>query len=151
MKNINNISKYLTRGSLLVVAVAGLALLGNSAVAQEKGAERLVNLQKRSAAPAVKQDKASDKIAMACPKCKDSWVSVVQPLEKNGRQETAKVLRHECPGCKTKLVTEGVGKQAQDKVVHQCTQCGSENATGCATKPGAGATKGMESPAANKH
>ena len=150
MKNIKNIANSLTRGTL-VVAVAGLTLLANSALAQEKGAERLMKLQRLNTPADVQKVEAGDTIVMSCPKCKDTWVTVVQPMGKGGRQETATVQRHECPGCSTKIVTEGVGKQAKDKVVHTCKACGSKDVSCCVMKEGAGPTKGMEGNENQKH
>jgi len=143
MKSIKNIGNYLTRGTL-IVAVAGLALLANSAVAQEKGGERMMKLLRLNTAADVQTVEAGDTIVMSCPKCKDTWVKVVQPMGKAGRQETANILRHECPGCDTKIVTEGAGKQAKSVVKHTCKQCGSEDAYCCVTKKGSAPTKGME-------
>lgn len=143
MKSIKNIGNYLTRGTL-IVAVAGLALLANSAVAQEKGGERMMKLLRLNTAADVQKVEAGDTIVMSCPKCKDTWVKVVQPMGKGGRQETANIQRHECPGCDTKIVTEGVGKQAKSVVKHTCKQCGSEDAYCCVIKKGSAPTKGME-------
>ena len=139
MKNIKTIAHSLTRATL-VVAVAGLALLANSAVAQEKGAERLLN------APAgVPTAEASHPAAMSCPKCQDKAVTTVENTGKAAHpHETKTVLRHDCPGCNTKLVTAGTGKQAQDKVVHTCKTGGSEAAPCCATKKAAAPAPALE-------
>jgi hypothetical protein len=126
MKSMKNIGNYLTRGAL-IVAVAGLALLADSAAAQEKGGERMMKLIRLKTAADVQKVEAGDTIVMSCPKCKDIWVKVAQPIGKGGRQETAIIQRHECPGCNTKIVTEGVGKQAKSVVKHTCKQCGSED------------------------
>lgn len=150
MKSIKNIGNYVTRGTL-IVAVAGLALLANSAVAQEKGAERLMKLQRLNTVADVQKVEAGDTIVMSCPKCKDTWVKVVQPMGKGGRQETANIQRHECPGCDTKIVTEGVGKQAKSVVKHTCKQCGSEDVSCCVMKKGAGPTPGMEEHKGHQH
>jgi hypothetical protein len=150
MKSIKNIGNYLTRGTL-IVAVAGLVLLADSAVAQEKGGERMMKLLRLNTAADVQKVEAGDTIVMSCPKCKDTWVRVVQPMGKGGRQETATVQRHECPGCDTKIVTEGVGKQAKSVVKHTCKQCGSEDVSCCVMKKGAGPTQGMEEHKAHQH
>mgnify|MGYP007051386065 FL=1 len=150
MKSIKNIGNYLTRGTL-IVAVASLAFLGNSAVAQEKGGERMMKLLRLNTAADVQKVEACDTIVMSCPKCKDTWVKVVQPMGKGGRQETANIQRHECPGCDTKIVTEGVGKQAKSVVKHTCRQCGSEDVSCCVMKKGAGPTPGMEEHKGHQH
>lgn len=150
MKSIKNIGTYLTRGTL-IVAVAGIALLANSAVAQEKGGERLMKLQRINTPADVQKVEAGDTIVMSCPKCKDTWVKVVQPMGKGGRQETANIQRHECPGCDTKIVTEGTGKQAKSVVKHTCKQCGSEDMFCCVMKKGAGPTPGMDEHKGHQH
>lgn len=151
MKSINYIGNSLIRATFLV-AVAGLAFLASSALAQEKGAERLMKLQRLNTPADVQKVEAGDTIVMSCPKCKDTWVTVVEQTGKAANpQEKKSVLRHECPGCNTKIVTQGVGKQAQNKVVHTCTHCGSDEATCCVMKKGAGPTKGMEGNKAHQH
>jgi hypothetical protein len=52
--------------------------------------------------------------------------------------------KHMCPGCSSTITTVGVGKQAKDEVKHVCEKCGSDSVFCCATKPGSGATKGMD-------
>ena len=134
MKNIKNIGNSLTRVTLLA-AVAGLALLSYSAVAQEKGAEHLIKPQPLNTPADVRNVPAGATAVMACPKCKDTSVTVVENTGKAANPyETKTVLRHECPGCNTKIVTEGVGKQAQNKVVHTCANGGPAAASCCATK-----------------
>ena len=151
MKSIKNIGNYLTRGTL-IVAVAGLALLGNSAVAQEKGGERMMKLLRLNTAADVQKVEAGDTIVMSCPKCKDTWVKVVEATGKAAHpQDTKLVQRHECPGCNTKIVTEGVGKQAQDKVVHTCKHCGSQDASCCVMKKGSSPSKGMDEHQGHQH
>jgi hypothetical protein len=151
MKSIKNIGNHLTRATLIVV-VAGLALLTNTVAAQEKGAERLMKLQRLNTPADVQKVEAGDTVVMSCPKCKDTWVTVVEQTGKAVKpHETKAVLRHECPGCNTKIATQGVGKQAQSKMVHTCTHCGSDEATCCVMKKGAGPTKGMEGHENHKH
>jgi hypothetical protein len=150
MKSINNIGSSLTRGAFLA-AVAGLVLLANSAVAQEKGGERMMRLSRLNTAADVQKVEAGDTLVMSCPKCKDTWVKVVRPGGKGGRQETAILQQHECPGCGTKIVTDGVGKQAQSVVTHTCKQCGSEDVSCCVMKKGNGPTEGMESQDGHQH
>jgi len=150
MKSIKNMGNHLTRATL-IVAVAGFALLMNAVLAQEKGAERLMKLQRLNTPADVQKVEAGDTIVMSCPKCKDTWVKVVQPMGKGGRQETANIQRHECPGCDTKIVTEGVGKQAKSVVKHTCKQCGSEDMSCCVMKKGAGPTPGMEEHKEHQH
>jgi len=151
MKTIQHLGQYLTRATL-VAAVAGLALLPTHALAQEKGAERLMKLNRLNTVADVQKVDAGDTIVMSCPKCKDVWITVVENTGKAvNPKETKTVLRHQCPGCETKLVTEGVGKQAKNVVKHICKQCGSEDAFCCVIKKGSGPTSGMAAPAEHQH
>jgi hypothetical protein len=140
MKPINRIIN-----ASLALAVATILCLPAIVSAQEKGAEQLTKLKRLSTVDEVQKVETGDTIVMSCPKCKDTWVTVVQASEKTGNPpEVKNMLRHECPGCHTKIVTEGVGKQATDKVVHICAKCGSEDASCCVMKKGTCPTKDME-------
>ena len=151
MKTIHHLGQYLTRATF-VVAVAGLAFLPTGALAQEKGAEHLMKLQRLNTVADVQKVDTGDTIVMSCPKCKDVWITVVENTGKAvNPKETKTVLRHQCPGCETKLVTEGVGKQAKNVVKHVCKQCGSEDAFCCVIKKGSGPTQGMAAPAEHQH
>ena len=151
MNTLSNIGRRWIN-STIVVALASLALLTGNSLAQEKGAgaahmKKLVRLD----TPAdVQKVEAGDMVVMSCPKCKDTWVSVVQSPAKGGRQVSATVQQHACPGCDTKIVTEGAGKQAKTTLKHVCKQCGSEDAYCCVIKKGGAATKGMEGKKANR-
>jgi predicted RNA-binding Zn-ribbon protein involved in translation (DUF1610 family) len=105
-----------------IVSVAGVS------EAQEKGAERLLKLQRLDTVADIQKVQPGDTVVMSCPKCKDTWVKVVQPPGKGGRVETASVVQHQCPSCGAKIETTGVGKQATTQVKHVCTHCGSTEA-----------------------
>jgi hypothetical protein len=151
MMNIKNIGKHLTRNTL-ALTVAALTLLTSTVAAQDKGAERLMKLQRLNTVADVQTVEAGDTMVMSCPKCRDTWVTVVQQTGKAANpQEKKSALRHECPGCSTKIVTEGVGKQAQDKAIHTCKQCGSKDASCCVMKKGTGLTQGMEERKGQQH
>jgi formamidopyrimidine-DNA glycosylase len=79
---------------------------------------------------------------MACTKCKS--VTVISQQWKTTKPSQGTIEReltvHECPGCGGKMTTE----LKQTKMIHTCSKCGDDSAFCCATKPGAGATKGME-------
>ena len=151
MKTIHLLGQYLTRATLVAV-VAGLAFLPTHALAQEKGAERLMKLNRLNTVADVQKVEAGDAVVMSCPKCQDVWITVVENTGKAvNPKETKAVLRHQCPGCETKLVTEGVGKQAKNVVKHVCKQCGSEDAFCCVIKKGSGPTPGMAAPAEHQH
>ncbi|MHB1307624.1 MAG: hypothetical protein ACYDC1_03095 [Limisphaerales bacterium] len=143
MQIIQHLASRLTRVTV-ILAVAALGLLANPVGAQEKGAQQLMKLNRLNTVAEVQKVEAGDTIVMACPKCRDTWAMVVQPMGKGGRSETAAVQRHACPGCESKLATEGVGKQARQVVKHICKQCGSKNAFCCVIKKGSGPTPGME-------
>jgi hypothetical protein len=147
MKSINQTCSLCAR-LLIVVAVAGLAWLPASTFAQAKGdgATRLIQLKPIQSVADVQAVAPGDLVVMSCPKCKVSWVSIAAAPGKQGALEGSKtVLRHECPGCEHKFVTEGHGKAKTDKLVHVCKKCGSEDAFCCVKKKGAAdATLGME-------
>jgi len=144
MKTIHYLGQSLTRATL-VAAVAGLALLPTHALAQEKGAERLMKLNHLNTVADVQKVEAGDTVVMSCPKCRDTWVTVVENTGKAANpQETKAVQRHACPGCETKLVTEGTGKPAKNVVKHVCKQCGSKDAFCCVMKKGGVPTAGVE-------
>ena len=145
MKTINQISRNLGR-CLAMLTIAGLMSLPTFVSAQEqvKGAQKLMQLNAIKTVADAEAVQAGDMVVMSCPKCKDSWVTIVEPAAKTGAKPESKVVaRHECPGCQHKIVTEGHGKAKTDKIVHVCKQCGSEDAFCCVMKKGAGPTPGM--------
>lgn len=128
-------------GSSIALAVAAFAALPNQALAQEKGAQRLMKIQK---VEDLQKLDAGDIIVMSCPKCKESYAQVVEQTYKTVKPEELKdVTLHLCSSCDTKIATSGVGKQAKDTLVHTCKTCGSEDVTCCAIKKGSLSTPGM--------
>jgi len=141
MKRNSEICKCLV-GSALSLAVAALVWLPSPALAQEKGAQKLMKIQ--TVEDLQKLD-AGDVIVMTCPKCKESYAQVVEKTFKAVKPEELKnITIHLCPGCDTKLVTKGEGKQAKDMLVHTCKNCGSKDVTCCVVKKGSLPTQGME-------
>lgn len=137
-------SKSLTR-CLAGLAIAGMLLLPTLGSAQEKGATKLLKLNAIKTVADAEAVQPGDTVVMSCPKCKDSWVTIVTPSPKTGaKPETSTIARHDCPGCEHKFVTEGHGKAKTDKIVHVCKNCGSEDAFCCVMKKGTGPTPGME-------
>lgn len=127
---------------LLIAVIAALAMLPSLTQAQEKGATRLMKLQK---VEDLQQVDAGDTILMSCPKCKDTYATVVtKPMKGMQPDEIKTVVKHLCPSCTTSIKTEGVGKNAVNKLVHTCNSCGSEDVSCCLMKKGGGATAGME-------
>lgn len=143
MKAISYFTKYAV-GRSLVLAVAATIWFSGTAQAQIKGGERLTRLTPLKTVADIAAVAPGDTMVMSCPKCQDIWVTVVQPPDKGGRTDSALAQQHQCPGCATKIVSEGQGKTAAQKVKHLCKHCGSEAAYCCVMKKGAGPTKGME-------
>lgn len=140
----NQLCNWLVR-SCLALALAAVAWLPSQALAQEKGATKLMQLKRIDTNADVEKVEPGDSVVMACPKCKETWMTVVErPSKGAGVTEKKTIARHECPGCDSKLVTEGVGKQATTKVQHTCKKCGSTDAFCCVMKKGTGPTAGME-------
>ena len=122
----------------LILSLAGFAWLPASSFAQEKGAARLIQLKPIQSVADAHAIKPGDTVVMSCLKCKDSWLTFVEmPAKQGAMPETKAVMRHECPGCEHRLVTEGQGKHATDKIVHTCKNCGSEDAFCCVMKKSA--------------
>ena len=127
MKSFNHHRSILNRIAL-GITLAGIVLLANSVAAQEKGAQRLLKSTDSNSAQNLK---AGDAAGMSCSKCKDSWVTTTQPAGK-AVARTTQTPRHECPTCSTKIVTKGVGKQAQNLAIHSCQESSGANASCCA-------------------
>lgn len=127
---------------LSLIAITAIALASNQALAQEKGATRLMKL---TTSQDVQKIEAGDTLVMSCPKCKDTFVTVVtKPMKGMQPAEVREAIKHLCPNCTTTIKTEGVGKNAKDKLVHKCNSCGSEDAYCCLMKKGGSPTTGME-------
>ena len=126
---------------LLLAAIVALSLLPGLVSAQEKGATRLMKLQTVSD---LQQVEAGDTVLMSCPKCQDTYASVVtKPMKGMQPDEIKTVVKHLCPTCTTTIKTEGVGKNAVNKLVHTCNSCGSAEVSCCLMKKGGGKTEGM--------
>jgi hypothetical protein len=127
---------------LLIATVAAFALLPSLALAQEKGATKLMNLK---TVEDLQQVQAGDTILMTCPKCKDTFATVTTKSLKGMQPDEIKtVVKHLCPNCSTTVETVGTGKTAQAKLVHTCNACGSTDVTCCLMKKNGGPTPGME-------
>jgi hypothetical protein len=127
---------------LLLATIAALALIPSLSMAQEKGATRLMKLQK---VEDLQQVEAGDTILMSCPKCQDTYATVVTKSMKGMQPDQINtVVKHLCPTCSTSIKTEGTGKNAVNKLVHTCNSCGSDQVTCCLMKKDGGPTTGME-------
>jgi len=151
MKRIHQIPTTLIRCCVLV-ALTALVWLPLQASAEEGsgtakgGSAKLIQLKPITTVADAEAVEPGDTVVMSCPKCKDSWATIVPGPGKTGAvPDTKSVMRHECPGCEHKIVTEGHGKAKTDKVVHTCKKCGSEDAFCCVIKKdGTGHTSGIE-------
>jgi hypothetical protein len=87
--------------------------------------------------------KPGDSITMVCSKCKSVMLHNVS-TEKGHIKVMSVGSKHMCPGCESTITVVGTGKGAHDVVKHTCEKCGGDSVFCCATKPGGGATHGME-------
>jgi hypothetical protein len=144
MKSIKKLSRTLTIAAL-AVAVAALMVAPMAVLAQEKGAQKLMRLNTVKTVEDLQKVDAGDVIIMSCPKCKDTYATVVEKSFKNATADQLKTVAiHLCPTCETKMVSKGHGKAAKDTLVHTCKSCGSKDVSCCVMKKGTGTTGGME-------
>lgn len=134
--------------SALIVALVGYAWAPGQLLAQEKGAERLVNLTRPSAAPMFPVASAKT-VPMSCPKCQDVVTQVpdrsakgAQLLLTEGRA-TLSVVQHQCEGCSTTRGVVGHGKTRQQVVQHTCAACGADSKSCCSAVTNERPTPGM--------
>ena len=141
MKTIKEYSRRIACTGL-VLAVLGIVSTPSGALAQMKGAQRLMKLQ---TVEDLQNVEAGDTIVMSCPKCKDIYVQAVDKSLKGMKLgDLKKAPIHLCGSCDTRIVTQGEGKQARDTLVHTCKTCGSEDVSCCVMKKHGGPSKGME-------
>jgi hypothetical protein len=107
------------------------------------GAADLMRLQPIKTGEDVARLEVGDSVVMSCPKCKSTYVTRITKENKPRQTSTVGVELHDCPGCDTKITTQGRGKTAKDVVTHVCRNCGSEDAFCCVIKSGQGPTSGM--------
>ena len=157
MKTNNTVSKtILCLGAAFAVAMA--VAMPVTASAQDaaapmkpmKGGEHMMMLNR----PITTTEQANaltpdDSFAMVCGKCKTVYVTRVKQGTKGaqllmGPAPTELIGTHACAGCGGTWTITGVGKGATRELKHSCTKCGDDSGFCCATRPGEGATKGME-------
>ncbi len=139
------------KSSLIACAAFALAFNVNAAEQMKpmKGGEHMLmqGINTKQELDALKTD---DTIAMVCAKCKTVWVTRVKrgvkgaQLLMEGGQPKELIGTHACTGCKSTLTVVGHAKGDITELKHSCKVCGDDSAFCCATKPGSGATKGME-------
>ena len=145
MKTINQVCQSAVRFGL-AVAVVGLLCAPLASPAQApKGAEKLMQLPRVNTLEALQAVDAGDTIVMSCPKCKDTYTTVVEKSFKGANGDELKnVTIHLCSACETKLVTKGHGKSAKEVLVHTCKACGNKDVSCCVMKKCASPTLGLE-------
>jgi hypothetical protein len=144
MKTKSNLIYRFGLGSGVAVALAFAVWAPGSAGAADpvKGGERQLNLLGITTKAEAEALKPGDTIAMVCTKCKSVMVHNV--TTEKGHKVMTVGEKHLCPGCNTTIETVGVGKAGKLEVKHVCKTCGDDSIFCCATKPGSGATKGMD-------
>jgi hypothetical protein len=131
--------------SILILAVATMAWLPDSLSAQEKGATKLMQLKSLKTVADIEAIQPGDSVAMACPKCKDIWITVVEKTAKGaGPGRERQLAQHQCPGCETIISAEGQGKAKTEVLTHVCKHCGSKDAFCSVVAKGSGPTAGVE-------
>ena len=126
---------------LLLATIAALSLFSSAALAQEKGATKLLPLRH---AEDLQQVEVGDSIVMTCPKCKDTYVTKVTKSMRGMTPDEVKIeSMHMCPTCETTIKTTGMGRNAKNKLVHTCNMCGSTDVSCCLMKKDGGMTPGM--------
>ena len=154
MKTVKRLGKTVL-GIGVASALAMAAWLPTTARAAEqmkpmKGGEHLLMLQGINTKQEADALKTDDSIAMVCAKCKTVWVTRVKQGSKGSQilsehgQPTELIGTHGCAGCKSTLTVIGHAKGDITELKHSCKSCGDDSAFCCATKPGSGATKGMD-------
>ena len=155
MKTVNK-KNILGAGVAIAMALAAWSPTTASAADETKlmkpmrGYEHMLMLQGINTKQEADALKTDDSIAMVCVKCKTVWVTRVKQgvkgaqLLMEGGRPTEIIGTHGCAGCNSTLTVVGVQKGAHLELKHSCGACGDDSAFCCATKPGSGATKGME-------
>ncbi len=135
MKTINQMCRSVVRFGFAVAVGSLLCAPLVSSAQPAKGAEKLMALPQVNTLDALQSVDAGDTIVMSCPKCKDTYTTVVQKSFKGANGDQLKTVAiHLCDACETKLVTKGHGKNAKDVLVHTCKSCGSKDVSCCVMK-----------------
>ncbi len=151
------IGKHLLSAGMAMTMAFAAGLPGTATAADDtkpmkpmKGGEHLLMLNKVETKAQADALKTGDTIAMVCAKCKTVYVTRVKQgvkgaeLLMNMNQPKELIGTHACGGCKSTLTVVGHSKGDIVELKHSCKSCGDDSAFCCATKPGSGATKGMD-------
>jgi hypothetical protein len=130
-------------GSAFALAMAASLPVTALAAEQLKGGPHMLQLMGVKTVAEAEALKPGDAIAMVCSMCKSVMIHNVD-TEKGHIKVMTVGEKHLCPGCNSTITVVGAGKGKHDEVKHTCEKCGDESVFCCATKPGAGATKGTE-------
>ena len=156
MKTAKTLSKTILGTSMVFALAIAASLLLTARAADEtkpmkpmKVGEHqvMLGINTKQEVDALKTD---DSMAMVCAKCKTVWVTRVKQGVKGAQLLTEKgppmeiIGTHACKGCNSTLTVVAHAKGDITELKHSCGACGDNSAFCCATKPGSGATKGME-------
>ena len=130
-------------GAAFAVAMAASLPVTARAAEPMKGGPHMLHLMGVKTEAQAEALKPGDAIAMVCTKCQSVMIHNVT-TEKGHIKVMTVGEKHLCPGCDSTITVVGTGKGKHDAVKHTCEQCGDDSVFCCATKPGAGATKGMK-------
>ena len=110
----------------MAALVAGLALVGQAnaqpaddGIAASPKVRAQLDERKARINAAVTSTAAAF-LAHKCADCTDTLVTVVDKSTKGPNHLVTKVVRHNCAGCDTKIVTEGTSKARHDVAIHSC-------------------------------
>ena len=120
----------------------GVCLPGTTCAADQMKGSQLLLKQIKTPAEA-EALLPGDSMVMVCSMCKSVMLHNVS-TEKGHIKTMTVGEKHMCPGCNSTITVVGTGKGKNDEVKHTCEKCGDESVFCCASKPGEGATKGME-------
>ncbi len=144
MKRTHSIISKIKLGSIATAVAIAAWIPGVAGAADQiKAAQHLVHLNGIKTQAEAEALKPGDQIAMVCTKCQSVVVHNVTTQKGHIKVMTIGE-KHLCPGCNSTIEVVGVMKGAHAEVKHVCKACGDDSAFCCATKPGAGSTKGME-------
>ena len=144
MKTNKTVSKIVFgMGAAFALVVAASLPVTARAAEQMKGGPHMLHLMGIKTEAEAEALKPGDAIAMVCSMCKSVMIHNVDTQKGHIKVMTVGE-KHLCPGCNSTITVVGTGKGKRDAVKHTCEKCGDESVFCCATKPGAGATKGMK-------
>ena len=150
-QNMKTVTNKTLLGAGVAIAVAMATWLPGTARGQDatkpmpwmKAGEHMMMLNHINTPAQAEALTPGDSVAMVCTKCKSVVVQNVT-TEKGHYKIVTAGEKHLCPGCGSTITVVGAGKGASTAVKHVCGKCGSSSVFCCATKPGSGATIGME-------